>query len=73
MKNIYLAFIALCITAPLFAQFPAGGSRGGQNMNMGHFYGKVIDDASGKPMEAVSIQLTQNKMDTATKLIKKIF
>ncbi|MEO8111255.1 MAG: TonB-dependent receptor [Ginsengibacter sp.] len=67
MKNIYLAIIALFITAPMFAQFPAGGSRGGQSMNMGHFYGKVVDEASGKPMEAVSIQLTQNKMDTATK------
>ncbi len=67
MKKIYLAFIALCITATLTAQFPAGGGRGGQNMNMGHFYGKVIDGNTGKPQEAVSIQLTQNKMDTATK------
>ncbi len=59
--------MALCITGTLLAQFPAGGGRGGQNMNMGHFYGKVIDGNTGKPQEAVSIQLTQNKMDTATK------
>ena len=68
MKKIYLVFIALCFSTSLLAQFPAGGGRGGgQNMNMGHFYGKVIDDNTGKPMEAVSIQLTQNKMDTVTK------
>lgn len=67
MKKIYLAFVALCVCGNLLAQFPAGGGRGGQNMNMGHFYGKVIDDNTGKPLEAVSIQLTQNKMDTATK------
>ncbi|MEO8568091.1 MAG: outer membrane beta-barrel family protein [Ginsengibacter sp.] len=67
MKKIYLAFVALCVCGNLLAQMPAGGGRGGQNMNMGHFYGKVIDDNTGKPLEAVSIQLTQNKMDTATK------
>ncbi len=67
MKNIYLVIIAVFITAPLFAQFPGGGNRGAQSMNVGRFYGKVIDDNTGKPMEAVSIQLTQSKMDTATK------
>lgn len=68
MKKIYLALIALCIAGNLLAQFPAGGgARGGQNMNMGHFYGKVVDNSTGKPLEAVSIQLTQNKMDTVTK------
>ncbi|MDP4284255.1 MAG: TonB-dependent receptor [Bacteroidota bacterium] len=44
-----------------------GRSGGGQSMNMGHFYGKVIDSNSNKPMEAASVQLTQNRMDTVTK------
>ena len=43
------------------------GGAGGQNMNMGHFYGKVIDAKNNKPLEAASVQLTQNKMDTVTK------
>lgn len=47
------------------AQMP--GRAGGQNMNMGHFYGKVIDANNNKPLEAASVQLTQNKMDTVTK------
>jgi len=67
MKNIYLTLIALCIYTSLFAQYPGSGGRGGQSMNLGHFYGKVLDENTGKPLEAASIQLTQNKMDTVTK------
>ncbi len=39
---------------------------GGQNMNVGHIYGKIVDN-NNKPVEAASIQLTQSKMDTSTK------
>lgn len=46
-----------------------GGGRGGsgQNMNMGRFYGKILDGKTSKPIEAVSIQLIQNKFDTISK------
>jgi outer membrane receptor protein involved in Fe transport len=57
------------------AQFPGAGNRGGaggQNMNMGHFYGKVLDSLSNKPLEAASILLIQNKFDTATKKRKDV-
>ena len=47
------------------AQMP-GARTGGQNMNVGHIYGKIVDN-NNKPVEAASIQLTQTKMDTATK------
>lgn len=47
------------------AQMPGGGR--GQQMNVGHFYGKIIESATGKPLEGASVQLVQNKMDTATK------
>src|ERR1017187_8244038 len=68
MKKLYFTFMALILAVSLFAQYPAGGNGGGaQNLNMGHFYGKVIDDVSGKPIEGASIQLSQNKMDPATK------
>ncbi|MBK9530778.1 MAG: TonB-dependent receptor [Chitinophagaceae bacterium] len=50
------------------AQMPAGrGQMGGQNMNLGNFYGKVLDATSGKPLEAASVLLVQNKFDTVTK------
>ncbi|MBC7690095.1 MAG: TonB-dependent receptor [Aquabacterium sp.] len=41
-------------------------------MNVGHFYGKVIDAATNKPIDAASIQLIQNKFDTATKKRKDV-
>ncbi len=57
----------------LLAQFPgAGGNRGAQNMNMGHFYGKVVDAATNKPLEAASVQLIQNKLDSVTKKRKDV-
>lgn len=67
MKKIYLFLVTLLVAGSIFAQYPGGGSRGGQSMNLGHFYGKVVDDVTGKPIESASIQLSQNKMDTATK------
>lgn len=48
------------------------GQMGGQNMNMGHFYGKVLDSVSNKPLEAASVQLIQNKFDSATKKRKDV-
>ena len=45
------------------------GNRGGQ-MPTGRFYGKVVD-ASGKGLEAASITLLTNKMDSVTKSMKE--
>jgi outer membrane receptor protein involved in Fe transport len=52
------------------AQNPQAANRpnnSGRNMNLGHFYGKVIDGNTNKPIEAASVQLSQMKMDTVTK------
>ncbi len=49
------------------AQYPQAGNSGGRNMNAGHFYGKVIDGNNNKPIESASVQLSQMKVDTATK------
>lgn len=68
-----LAIIGCSIT--LQAQMPGGGRGqmgGGQNMNTGHFYGKIIDSATNKPVEAASVQLIQNKLDTVTKKRKDV-
>ena len=66
-KITYLFFVSLITSGALLAQMPTGNRAGGQSMNLGHFYGKVVDAKTNKPLEAASVQLTQNKMDTVTK------
>ena len=68
MKKLLLilgSFLALQVSS--FAQFPgAAGRPTGGNMNMGHFYGKVVD-ANKKGIDGITIQLKNNKFDPATK------
>ncbi len=66
------AFLMAAITVT--AQVPGAGrgQMGGQGMNLGHFYGKIIDAGTNKPVEAASVQLIQNKFDTATKKRKDV-
>ncbi len=73
--KLLMILICTMTLSKTFSQMPGGGNRGGmggQNMNMGHFYGKVIDSTSGKPLEAVSVQLIQNKFDSVTKKRKDV-
>jgi hypothetical protein len=80
MKKIFRLMLVL---APLVctmagnAQFQGAGGRGqmgmgGQSMNIGRFYGKLLDSISNKPLEAASVQLIQNKLDSATKKEKDV-
>jgi outer membrane receptor protein involved in Fe transport len=78
-KSLLLLFISTALVHTLSAQIPgvppggagAGGARGrqggGAQMNIGHFYGRIIDKATNKGLEAASVQLIQNRFDTATK------
>ncbi len=47
-------------------------AQGGGQMPGGSIYGKVVDSATGKGMEAASIQIYQTKLDSATKAPKDI-
>lgn len=71
MKKFYLLAWFVLISLTLTAQVPGGMGRpagsGGQNMNIGRFYGKIVDAKTNKGVEAVSVQLIQNKFDTAIK------
>jgi outer membrane receptor protein involved in Fe transport len=75
MKKIKLTLsiiTLLCfINQVVIAQMPGGMRGGGQSMNVGHFYGKIVD-ANGKGVELASVQLIQNKMDTVTKKRKDV-
>jgi len=73
MKKIYLSVISFLMVSALIAQMPGGArTMGGQGMNVGHFYGKIVDSATNKPLESVSVQLLQNKLDTVTKKRKDV-
>ena len=72
MQKLFLG-ILLLLTVQLHAQIPGGGRPGGgQNMNMGRFYGRIVDGKTNKSIEAASVQLIQNKMDTAAKKRKDV-
>jgi outer membrane receptor protein involved in Fe transport len=75
-KSLLLLFICSALVHSLSAQIPGGmpgaGGRSGRQggagqMNIGHFYGRIIDKATNKGLEAASVQLIQNRFDTATK------
>ena len=74
-KLLLICFFTLSISVT-YAQMPGGGANrgqmGGQNMSLGHFYGKILDSVSNKPLEAVSVQLIQNKFDSVTKKRKDV-
>lgn len=53
------------------AQRPAGAGQGNGQQLTGRLYGKIVDAVSGKPVEYASVQLLQNKYDTATKQRKE--
>lgn len=77
MKKLLLVSVLNLLFFGVYAQFPGGarpggGAAGGQNMNIGHFYGKLVDSKTNKGIEAVTVQLTGNKFDTVNKKMKEV-
>lgn len=77
MRSIlFLVFVVFALSVQ--AQFPGGGARpgGGAGMgaaaNIGHLYGKIVDKVNNKGIEAVTVQITGNKFDTATRKMKEV-
>ncbi len=78
MRKILFTLIMLA-SANVFAQMPAGlGARGGamgmggQNMNIGHFFGKVVNSETNKAIDGASILLLGNKFDSVTKKMGEV-
>lgn len=66
-KFLALALCCLAVTTG-FSQMP--GQRNGQQIS-GRFYGKVVDE-SNKGVEAASVTLVTNRMDSVTKKPKEV-
>ncbi len=69
-------FLALLISISSYGQIPGGarpgGGANGQNMNIGRFYGRIMDANTNKSVQAASVQLVQTKMDSVTKQRKDV-
>ncbi|MBL7724717.1 MAG: TonB-dependent receptor [Chitinophagaceae bacterium] len=75
MRNIIILLSSLLITCYTSAQVPSGGGNrpaGGRSQMAGSFYGKLIEAKSLKPIEYASVQLLQNRFDSATKKRKDV-
>jgi outer membrane receptor protein involved in Fe transport len=72
MQKVFFS-ILMFLSFQVYGQIPGGGRPGGgQNMNMGRFYGRIVDGKSNKSIDAASVQLIQSKMDSATKKRKDV-
>lgn len=78
MRKIWMVVILLTGSFTGFSQMPGGGMPGGgggfrggggngQAANIGHFYGRIVDEKTNKGMDGVSVQLVQSKFDTVTR------
>ena len=74
MRNFLLLLLSFT-SITLQAQIPGGGrpggSGGGQNMNIGRFYGRIVDGNTNKSVQSASVQLVQTRIDSVSKQKKE--
>ena len=73
MRTVCCAAISLLFITSAYSQnpsFPGGNRGGGRQINAGRFYGKVVDESSGKGIEFAAIQLFQTRTDSVTHSMK---
>ncbi len=70
---IFLLSLAFLI-GKVHAQIPGIrlGEGNTQLINIGRLYGKIVDAKTGKPVDAVSVQLVQNKFDSISRTRKDV-
>ncbi len=72
-KKFLPGFIALAISHAICAQMPAGGGgMRGAWAKVGHFYGKVVDSMTGKPIPFAAIQISGPQWDSVTHSLKTV-
>jgi len=74
MRNLFLGAVCTMMVFVAAAQPGGGGNRGGrfggQNASVGHFYGKLVDSKTNKPVDGATVQLYGNRFDSATQKMK---
>jgi outer membrane receptor protein involved in Fe transport len=74
MKKVLFIFLLSLFSVAIYAQNPAAGKSGngtGRQMSTGHFYGRILDETSGKGIEFATIQLFQTGFDSVKKQQKR--
>ncbi len=70
-----LSTLGLLLPAVLFAQFPpmsrGNGPANPSQMNIGRFYGKVVDQSTGKGIGYASVQLTAMRYDSTARAMRE--
>lgn len=71
MRKTWLLLLVMALSLRGLAQGPpmgGGGARrgGGAAPQIGHFYGKVVEEKTNKGMDGVSVQLIQSKFNPVT-------
>ena len=73
-SSLLIVVLTFFVSGISLAQYPGGGGGygrqaggGGQNMNIGHMYGKIVDSKTNKGIDGATVQLIGNKFDTITK------
>ena len=67
---IFLAFVLFTNTF-LSAQMPGGGGMNPAQMNIGRFYGRVLDETTGNALGYASVQLTTMRFDSVSRSMQE--
>ena len=72
MRKILILLASFLVSYGSFSQQSGRPANGGRQIPTGNLYGKLVEAKSDKPIEYASVQLVQNRMDTATKKRKEV-
>ncbi len=76
MKKLLPVLAGLFFSQVGSAQFPGAMPSNGKGAatapSIGHFYGKIVSDSLGKPIEGATVILLQNRLDTVSKKRKDV-
>ncbi len=71
MRNFFTIAVLNLICLGAFAQFPgSNGAMNTQNLSIGHFYGKIVDSKTNKPLENITVFISANRFDSSERKMK---